>query len=150
MASAPAIECLGLGKALFGAQHPAEVFRRVATLVLRTKALLIDGERAAIERLGFVEPVPWPQQASEGAEAEGDFRMLSSADLPRRWRAPGVSGLRLGGAVGVLQQQGQVAEVASDVRMLWAKALLVDGERGASAARLRPSGWFPPAAGIGC
>ena len=50
----PAIERLGLGQALFGAQQPTEIVQAGGDIrMLRTGALLVDGERAAIERLGF-------------------------------------------------------------------------------------------------
>ena len=72
--------------------------------VVRPEALLVDCERAAIERLGLGEPVGVLQQLGQVVEASGDIGMVRPEALLVDGKRAAIERLGLGEAVGGSQQ----------------------------------------------
>ena len=100
--------------------------------MLGSEALLVDRERAAIERLGLGQPVGGLQQLGQVVEHAWrrwdarDRELFSSMASARR-----ISGSASASRLVAWSSCGQVVEGGGDVGMLRAEALLVDGERAA-------------------
>src|SRR5215831_6997754 len=86
--------------------------------MLGSKALLVNCERAAIERLGLGQPVGGPEQLGEVVEVCGDFTMLGSEALLVNCKSAAHQRLGLGEPVGALEQRSQVVECSGDVGMI--------------------------------
>ena len=88
--------------------------------MLGPEALLVDGERAAIERLGLGQPVGVPQQLGQVVEADGDVGMLGPEALLVDGERAAIERLGLGQTVGGPQQLGQVAHSRGVFGMVFA------------------------------
>ena len=85
-----------------------EVGRHIG--MIRPIALLVDRERAAIERLGLGEAVRGSEQPREIVEAARDIGMIRPVALPRRSRGAAHERLGLGEAVRGLEQRREIVE----------------------------------------
>ena len=97
--------------------------------VLLAEARLVDGERAAHQRLGLAEPVGGVQQRGQVVEAGGDLGMVGPEARLVDGQGPAHQRLGLTEPVGGLEQLGQIVEADSDVGMVGAETRLVDGQR---------------------
>ena len=115
------------------------------------EALLVDGQRAAHQRLGLGQPVGGLQQLRQVVEVGGDVGMVGAEALLVDGERAAHQRLGLGQPVGGLQQLRQVVEADGDVGMVGRRSSSRRWRaRGASAARPRPAGWWPAAAAPGC
>ena len=79
--------------------------------VVRSEALLVDGERAAHQRLGLAKPVRGLEQLGQVVEAAGDVGVVRSEALLVDGQRAAHQRLGLGEPVRGLEQLRQVVEV---------------------------------------
>ena len=99
--------------------------------VIGAEALLVDGQRAAHQRLGLGQPVRVLQQLRQVVEVAGDIGVIGPEALLVDGQRAAHQRLGLGQPVRGLEQLRQVVEVDGDVGVLGAEARLVDGQRAA-------------------
>src|SRR5258705_460630 len=78
--------------------------------MLGSEGLLVDGERAAHQRLGLAETVGGLEQLGQVREVCGDLRMVGSEALLVDGKRTAMKRLGFAEPVGGLEQLGQVVE----------------------------------------
>ena len=98
---------------------------------VRAEASLVDGERAAHQRLGLGQPVRGLQQLARLLRSAGDVGMFVAEACLVDGEGAAHQRLGLGKPVGGLQQPGEVAELSATSRVSGTEASLRDCQRAA-------------------
>ena len=150
MASARRISGSASASRLVSCSSWARLLRRGDVGMLGAEALLVDGQRAAHQRLGLGQPVGGLQQPGQVVEVGGDVgwsgpKLFSSMASARR-----ISG---SASASRLVACSSWARLLRSVATLgWSGPKLFSSMASArrSAARPPPAGWWPAATGPGC